>query len=186
MTSSAASSPRAFTPRLSGLKIRWATIEKDLQTYLALQRAAGAQGKEDVWPEESLRYVLGSSNYRCLLAEGRLDGGPPQGLGMLVALAREGDHAVNDMTVLPQAQRRGVGAALLNCLKRLPGKSFKPLTAATVRESDLRAQLFLKALGFVCERIDKEWFPLPHPPEHGYYMVCRGPNSPRPSLTLAS
>ncbi len=75
------------------------------------------------------------------------------------------------LVVHPKVRRQGIGRALVDAMvTRFPRRD---TCTAAVRESNLSGQLFLKATGFECKRIRKDFFT--EPPENAYVFNRKEP-----------
>lgn len=78
---------------------------------------------------------------------------------------------VHEFAVDWSHRRRGFGTAMIDLLKSKLSSRRRTRISINVRERNLPAQLFLKALGFEAVRVERDFYD--DPTEDAYRMVCR-------------
>jgi ribosomal-protein-alanine N-acetyltransferase len=128
----------ATMPKTIRPHVRW-MIRRDMEEVLEIERLCF----EFPWSEGDFIRCLRQRNCVGMVAliEDRVVG------QMIYELHRTRLHLLN-FAVLPSMQRRGVGRGLIDKLKRRLSPKRRTRIVTDVRESNLDAQLFFRALGF--------------------------------------
>lgn len=136
--------------------IRWGSLE-DINDLVIIEKNSG---QEDIWTRGEFQEVFSRKRFRTIVTEY---------CGQLIGyLAFETDGSANvlwSIAVLPEFRRRGVGSAMVSCLKGLSGKRGRDTIFSTSRAMNLDYQLFLKAQGFVCIETREDHYECP--PDEG-------------------
>jgi ribosomal-protein-alanine N-acetyltransferase len=123
------------------MNVRW-LMKSDLDMVLAIDMCV----REYPTDREALVEFLSMRNAIGIVAES-----DNMVAGYCLYRIFHGHIFLDDLAVLPECQRQGVGTTLANKMKsKLTGKRRKMLVI-NVRESNLKAQLFFKSMGFNCD-----------------------------------
>jgi len=142
--------------------VRWLK-GRDLRHVAAIEQDSFAGART----EEQLLEYLGDENRKAMVAE---DG--EQVVGYLIFQRRRDVRGMEvlDLAVAERARRRRVATELLHSLQEVAGPGFRRIKAL-VRESNLAAQLLLRAHGFRATAIFRQAYA--EPDEDGYVMERR-------------
>ncbi|MDO4584009.1 MAG: GNAT family N-acetyltransferase [Planctomycetia bacterium] len=133
------------TAELLRVHLRWMT-EKDLDAVYALEQSAS----EKPWSAAELVRILSHPHCAGMVVEY-----DSQVIGFIIYELQEFAFRIWNMAVLPEFRRQGVGSQMIARLAcRLASHSRKQIRIA-VRESNLPAQLFFRALGFQAVSIQR-------------------------------
>lgn len=124
--------------------IRW-MIRRDMPTVLDIESMCFA----DPWPEEEFIRCLRVRNVIGMVAEHDDN----VIAFMLYALHKKQLELIN-FAVEPRWQRLGVGTAMIDKLKNKLDAQRRDRMRFSVQETNLEGQLFLRAMGFKCVRIE--------------------------------
>lgn len=131
----------------------------DLPHLVHLERNSD---QDDVWSPREFQLLLSSWKHRLIVMEyeGTM-------FGYLAFQTQKACNVLLAVVVRKDAQRRGIGRALVESLKTLPDEERRrPNVIVMVRESHLGFQLFLKNAGFRYVDTEPEFFDCP--PEDAY------------------
>ncbi len=143
------------------VQIRW-MVRSDMDAVVDIE----SQAFEFPWSEADFLRCLRQRNCIGMVA---VDGNHLLGY-MVYELHKERLHLLN-LAVRPSAQLRGVGSAMINKLIGKLSPQRRRQLVCEVRESNLAAQLFFKALGFRCTDIVRGFYD--DTPEDAYVMRYR-------------
>ncbi len=149
-------------------QIRW-MIRRDLPTLLEIEKASF----EFPWTEEDFIRSLRQRNCIGMVADNQ-----DEVLGFMVyELYRSRIHLVN-LAVHPDRRREGIGSAMINKLISKLGSTRRSRISLEVRETNIHAQFFFRALGFKAIGLLKNFYE--DTPEDAYMMQFRtdGADSP--------
>jgi ribosomal-protein-alanine N-acetyltransferase len=139
--------------------IRW-TIRRDMPEILAIERARF----EYPWSEEDFVRVLRNRNCIGMVCEWN-----DAVVGFMVyELHCNRMHLLN-LAVAADWSRLGVGSAMVAKLKSKLNPSRRRTISLEVRESNLPAQLFFRAMGFRAVSVARDFY-LGEPPEDAFVM----------------
>lgn len=156
---SPSSSPLIPTTAPELFVVRQARPE-DLPALLWLDRHSGG---EDLWEEADFNEVYSTHVDGRVLVGEHHDRLVCYAAFALVNEAEGGQVCIFKLVVHKDYRRRGIGRSLLQALHILAPEG---IVLVVARESDLEAQLFLKACGCECIRTTDEYYDTP--PENGY------------------
>lgn len=142
-------SPPATSPRVH---VRW-LVRRDLPAVLNIERHAF----EFPWTQEVFEDTLRARNVIGLVA----CAGPDDYVaGFVVYELAATRISLLNLAVDPLVRRQGVGRALIERMqsKLSPTAGKRQRLELIVRESNVVAQLFFKAHGFLCEAIEHEFY----------------------------
>lgn len=145
-----ATMPKAARPR-----VRWMTI-KDFPAALEIEDLCF----EFAWSEDDFRRCLQQQNCIGMVAEieQTVEQSIPAIAGfMFYELAPKRLHLLN-LAVLPAMQRRGVGRSMIDKLKSKLSHQRRTRIATEVRETNLDAQLFFRAMGFRAVDVVRDFY----------------------------
>ena len=128
--------------------IRW-QIRKDMEETLRIE----AESFDVPWQEEDFLHCLRHRNCISMIAE---HGGKVRGY-MVYELAKTSIEILN-MAVDPAYRRRGIGSQMVTKLVSKLSNHRRTRLFMDVRESNLAAQLFLRAQGFRCVQVKRGWY----------------------------
>lgn len=128
--------------------VRW-MIRRDTAEVLRIERASFA----DPWREEQFIHWLRQRDCIGMVAE---CGGQVAGYEIHQLAKRH--IRVWNFAVAPEFRRSGVGRAMVEKLKGKITSQHRRRLYTEVREGNLEAQLFFRACGLRCDRIEPEWF----------------------------
>lgn len=134
----------------------------DLPAVLRIERASET---EDVWTSNDFVRHLGKRTLGAVVAVD--DAGDV--LGYLAFHVQAKVTKIANVTVAKDHRRKGVGSTLVLRLAHVKGRRSRPRLTATVRESNLGAQLFFRALSFRCDGIVPNAYDSPKEP--GYLFI---------------
>jgi len=142
--------------------VRWLK-GRDLRHVAAIEQNSFAEPRT----EEQLLEYLGDENRKAMVAEHG-----EHVIGYLIFECRRdvGEMEVLSMAVAERARRRRVATELLRSLREVAGSGFRRIKAL-IRESNLAAQLLLRAHGFRATAIFRQAYA--EPDEDGYVMEHR-------------
>lgn len=144
---SVATAPRSGT--IQPHHIRW-LIRRDMPAVLAIETACF----EYPWTEDDFMRCLRNSNCIGMVAEldGDVDG------FMIYELDRRSLHLLN-FAVAPRRQRQSIGQLMIAKLKDKLNHQRRTRIIAEVRESNLDAQLFFRAMRFTATAVLSNYYP---------------------------
>lgn len=128
---------------LAAPTIRW-MLRHDLEAVLAIERASF----EFPWTEQEFVGRLRRRNTIGLVVEARDHAGHERVVGYLLYELHAGRFRVVNVAVDPAARRRGLGRQLLQKLIGKLDPRGRRCVRLEVRETNVAAQLFFRALGF--------------------------------------
>jgi ribosomal-protein-alanine N-acetyltransferase len=129
------------------IDIRW-MIRRDMPEVLAIE-----QGFEFPWSEDDFIRCLRQRNCIGMIAEHN-----ERVVGfMIYELHKTRLHILN-FAVHPGCQRRGVGAAMVNKLKGKLSPYRRSRIMLEIRESNLEAQCFFRAMGFATVHVIRDFY----------------------------
>jgi len=140
----------------SAVHVSW-MIRADYPAVLAIERACF----DEPWTEDEL--------VRCLRARNQIGMVARHGeriLGYMVYAAMQKELRVLNFAVHAEFRRRGVGRAMADKLRAKLSPSRRPRLKLKVRETNLDAQLFWRAMGYRAVKIIRN--PWPDLDEHQY------------------
>lgn len=123
-------------------------VKHDSKELLRIERASFA----DPWTNKDFIQTLAVPNVVCRVAE-RED----QIVGYIIWECHKQYMHILNMAVMPECRGHGIGSHLLKDLEYHLGERWKRVSAE-VREENVVAQKFLKANGFRCTHIAKNFF----------------------------
>jgi ribosomal-protein-alanine N-acetyltransferase len=143
--------------------IRW-MIRRDMQEVLQTEQ----ESFQVPWTEDDFLHCLRQRNCIGMVAECG-----DQVVGHVIyELHRNRLHILN-LAIHPQHRRHHVGAQIMNKLIGKLSSHRRARITLEIRESNLVAQLFLKALGFVATKVVKNYYE--DTGEDAYFMEYRLP-----------
>lgn len=128
--------------------VRW-MIHKDIKDVLDIEHTAN----QDIWTEEELRDCLRQPDHIGLVAEYE-----DAIIGFCVYRLAPKSIKIFKLAVNPYYKRMGVGTAILNRIKKKMDIAKRKLLTTVVSERNIEGQLFLKACGLSCNKIEKGFF----------------------------
>ena len=128
------------TRRTLPVQIRW-LIRRDMPDVLDIERACF----ENAWDEEDFLTCLRTRNCIGMVAEHK-----HEIVGFMVYELHKSKLRILNFAVAPRAQGLGVGAQLIQRLQDKLSQQRRKQIIADVRETNLYAQLFFRAMGFRC------------------------------------
>ncbi len=153
-------------------EVRYFDPATDLKAVLSIERASGM---EEIYAVADLERIHEMTDAAILVAERRLW---PSGMKEVVGYLAIQEHPhkqtvflLVSIAVRQDIRRTGAGSALLRWAK----ERGRPRLSCMMRESYLGAQLFLKAQGFKCRKVQPDFFDCP--PEPGYFFTWSAPRS---------
>lgn len=147
------------------VRIRW-MIKRDMPEVLAIEQASF----DTPWTEEDFLNALRQRNCIGMVAEAQ-----ENLVGFIVYELYKTQVAVLNLAVHPDYRRRGVGRQMVERLISKLTQHRRDKITLEVRERNLPAQLFFKALGFQAVRVLREYYP--DTGEDAYVMQYRLPES---------
>lgn len=156
---------RFVMPTTPSLRVhtRW-IVRCDMPEVMAIERDSFAAP----WSEGELLAVLKRRNTIGMVAEAR-----DRIVGYMVYELHPDDLWVLNLAVAPDMRRRDVGRQMVAKLVDKLSAHRRRALHLRVRESNLPAQLFLRAVGFHAETVERDWYD--DPAEDAYRMVYRLP-----------
>ncbi len=142
--------------------VRW-MLERDFAAAAAIER--GSSGR--AWSEDDFAALVGAQN--CVGMVAQYDSGV---CGFAVYEISRRGYSILKLAVEPGCRRRGVGRRLIAAIARRLSAPQRRQITFDVGESELAAQLFLRAAGFRAEAILRGYFDRPRR-EDAYRMVLR-------------
>lgn len=136
------------TDRKPNVRVRW-TIRRDMEEILEIERLCF----EFPWQEDDFIRCFRQMNCIGMVAE---VGDKVVG-SMVYELHATRLHLLN-FAVLPSMQRRGVGRAMMTKLLNKLSVQRRNRIVLEVRESNLDAQLFFKAMGFKAVSVLRDFY----------------------------
>ncbi|MCS7017245.1 MAG: ribosomal protein S18-alanine N-acetyltransferase [Gemmatales bacterium] len=131
------------------VQIRW-MIKRDMPEVLAIEQASF----DTPWTEEDFLNALRQRNCIGMVAETH-----EQLVGFIVYELQKSQMVMLNLAVHPQFRRRGIGRQLVERLISKLTQQRRDKITLEVRERNLPAQLFFKALGFHAVRVLREYYP---------------------------
>lgn len=142
------------------MSMRW-MIRKDLPAILAIEEACF----DEAWPEDEFVNRL-----RCRNVIGQVVEFDDTVCGFVIYELHKSYLKIVNIAVDPMMQGRGLGAEMIDKLtSKLNDK--RSSVQVLVRERNLDAQLFFRAMGFLATSIDRK--PFDDSDEDGIWMVYR-------------
>lgn len=134
--------------------IRW-LIRRDMQEVTAIERASF----DSWWCEEEFIRCLRQRNTIGMVAEIPAMGSVGYKVGgyMVYELHKRRLHLIN-FAVHPDHRRSGIGRAMVDKLKSKLSDDHRTELWLEVRDSNLDAQLFFRAMGFRAIRVLKDYY----------------------------
>lgn len=155
--------PQETPPPGNQEKIAVAVIAKasDIEKLLILEMASGS---EDLWTYEDFENLFKKNELKIVLLE--YNKAPICYIALEINEAKK-EVIIWSLTVHPRMRRRGNGSAMLRWAKDFARNQYNHCKiTSVVRESDLKAHLFLKANNFRCVKILRRVYECPA--ENGY------------------
>lgn len=132
-----------------GLYVRW-MIGRDLDSVLAIESQCFANPLD----EQQLRCYLRQRDHIGMVVEHR-----NRVLGYMIYGLTSSVIEVERLAVDPAFHRCGIGAEMANKLiRKIEAHTTRHTVSIHVRESNLRAQLFFRAMGFRAAEVIRDWF----------------------------
>jgi ribosomal-protein-alanine N-acetyltransferase len=131
------------------VQIRW-MIKRDMPEVLAIEQASF----DIPWTEEDFLNALRQRNCIGMVAESN-----DCLVGFVIYELQKHQFMLLNLAVHPQYRRRGVGRQLVERLISKLSQHRRDKITLEVRERNLTAQLFFKALGFQAVRVLREYYP---------------------------
>jgi [ribosomal protein S18]-alanine N-acetyltransferase len=147
------------------VSIRWLT-RRDLACVLEIERNCF----EVPWAAEDFIQLLRQRNVIGMVAERR-----HRILGFMVYGLKWGELELLNFAVDPLFQRQSVGAQMIERLRGKLPQQRRSSIELMVRETNLEAQFFFRAMGFRAERVERDFYE----GEDGYRLVYRLPEVSR-------
>ncbi|GBD35261.1 Ribosomal-protein-alanine acetyltransferase [bacterium HR36] len=147
------------------IQIRW-MIKRDMPEVLAIEQASF----DTPWTEEDFLSALRQRNCIGMVAETH-----DRIVGFIIYELHKTQMVVLNLAVHPELRRRGIGRQLVERLINKLTQQRRDKISLEVRERNLPAQLFFKALGFQAVRVLREYYP--DTGEDAYVMQFRLPDS---------
>lgn len=147
--------------------VRW-MLERDFAEAAAIERCSSPRA----WSPDDFAALVGARN--CVGMVAQHDSGV---CGFAIYEISRRGYSILKLAVEPGCRRRGVGRRLLAAIARRLSAPQRRQIAIDVAESELAAQLFLRAAGFRAEAILHGYFDRP-PREDAYRMVLRPHRAP--------
>ncbi|MCS7167576.1 MAG: ribosomal protein S18-alanine N-acetyltransferase [Gemmatales bacterium] len=156
------------------IQVRW-MIKRDMPEVLAIEQASF----DNPWSEEDFLNALRQRNCIGMVAETH-----DQLLGFIVYELQKSQMVVLNLAVHPQFRRQGIGRLMMERLISKLSQQRRNKITLQVRESNLPAQLFFKALGFQAIRVLRGYYS--DTGEDAYVMQYRLPDLAEQSRALAA
>jgi ribosomal-protein-alanine N-acetyltransferase len=156
------------------VQIRW-MIKRDMPEVLAIEQASF----DTPWTEEDFLNALKQRNCIGMVAETH-----DQLVGFMVYELHKTQMVLLNLAVHPEFRRRGIGRQLVERLISKLTHQRRDKITLEVRERNLPAQLFFKALGFQAVRVLREYYP--DTGEDAYVMQYRLPDAEAPAAAHAA
>ena len=145
----------------------------DLMSLVKLEKGSGA---EDIWSQEDLTLILKDRKIKVVIVDVAFQPTPEElkknfhgakeSVAYIAFEIKKREVVIWSIVITPPLRRHGIGLGLINWIKKANQESFNNLKlTCIVRESDLTAQLFLKACAFHCSGAKEDIFECP--PEAG-------------------
>lgn len=150
----AARRPDAAAVRPADVWCRW-MINRDLAEVLAIERASFPLAP---WGEEDFRTYLRQRDHIAQVAERAAGPDPRPVRGYLLYEVAADWISLDGLATHPAERRRGVGAAMVGKLLRKLSPKRRRRLVTRVRESNLDAQQFFRALGLRAVRVERRHF----------------------------
>lgn len=128
--------------------VRW-MIERDFAEVLAIENMAF----EYPWDDRELRISLRQHNVIGMVATVE-----DEVVGYVIYLLHPHCLQLMNLAVRVDSRRRGVGRQLVACLQRKLSPGGRSKITLAVRETNLKAQLFFRALGFRSTSVLRGWY----------------------------
>lgn len=123
---------------LTPVHVRW-MIRRDMKEVLDIEQ----QSFEFAWNEEQFLDALRTRNTIGMVAEHN-----EQVVGFMIYELKKGELELINFAVAPWVRRSGVGTTMVDKLKAKLAQQQRTLITTHVREGNLNAQMFFKAMGF--------------------------------------
>ena len=143
--------------------IRW-FIHRDLPEVLKIEDELF----ENPWPAELFHSHLQQRNCICMVATYE-----DQVVGYMVYELHKSSLLLLNFAVAHDFQEQGVGAAMIELLVGKLSATRRTRITVDVRDSNLEAQLFFRAKGFLAEKVLRNHYTDGDLPEDAYHFVYR-------------